>query len=192
MKQFVFLSTLNVYGKTHGIITDATVKDPSTNYGESKLAAEKKLATLKASNYIITVLRPPVIYGPNAKGNYDLLRKLAIKSPVFPNKDNSRDMCYIDNFCIYMEWVIRKNKEGIFYPKDSEPMKLTELVKKISNINNKKIFISKIFNPLIYMVPRKKRHKAFANLIIDITAPKLDVNLKNNNETINAMEHNYD
>src|SRR5690606_12783164 len=40
IKQFVFLSTMSVYGKVTGIIKDDTIPNPKDAYGKSKYEAE--------------------------------------------------------------------------------------------------------------------------------------------------------
>ena len=42
VKHFVFLSSMSVYGMETGVITKDTEPNPNTNYGKSKLMAEKK------------------------------------------------------------------------------------------------------------------------------------------------------
>ena len=96
--------------------------NPNGFYGDSKLQAERGLLTLNENDRKLSVnlsenafsepntnctnndnrmkiciLRPPMIYGPNAKGNFPRLAKLATKVPVFPAWHNKRSMLYIDN-----------------------------------------------------------------------------------------------
>src|SRR5690554_2772100 len=63
VKQFVFLSSMSVYGVSNGIIDKNTPLNPKTNYGKSKLQAEKLIKTLSTDNFRIAILRPPMIYG---------------------------------------------------------------------------------------------------------------------------------
>ena len=46
VKQFVFFSSMSVYGKVTGTITKDTVPAPDTQYGKSKLQAERRIAAL--------------------------------------------------------------------------------------------------------------------------------------------------
>lgn len=45
------------------------------------------------------IIRTPMVYGPNCKGNFPKLKKLAQISPIFPDIENQRSMIYIDNLC---------------------------------------------------------------------------------------------
>ncbi|PKH09210.1 NAD-dependent epimerase/dehydratase family protein, partial [Planomicrobium sp. MB-3u-38] len=102
VKSFVFLSTMAVYGLIgkigeDTIISRETEPNPTSNYGKSKLEAEGLLEELQSSNFNISILRIPMIYGPNCPGNYNSLSKLARKIPVFPKIDNKRSMIFVDH-----------------------------------------------------------------------------------------------
>ena len=82
--QFVFLSTMGVYGKdkslkeSDSIIYDSTPEKAKSGYGGSKLKAEKLLKTLETENFNVAVVRPLNVYGPGCKGNYiPLFKKLS-------------------------------------------------------------------------------------------------------------------
>ena len=89
VKQFIFMSSIIVYGSgtigENRIITKDTPLTPDNFYGDSKLQAEIKLSPLQEDSFNIVIIRPPMIYGPNSKGNYPVLSKLAHKLPCFPN-----------------------------------------------------------------------------------------------------------
>ena len=58
VKQFVFLSSMSIYGLEEGIISKDTVPMPKSNYGKSKLEAEKILLSYKDKiNSIIFPIR---------------------------------------------------------------------------------------------------------------------------------------
>jgi nucleoside-diphosphate-sugar epimerase len=61
-----------------------------------------------------------MIYGPNAKGNFPRLAKLATKVPVFPEWHNKRSMLYIDNLAEFVLQAIMRELEGTFYPQNRE------------------------------------------------------------------------
>ena len=63
VKQFVFLSSMSVYGIETGVISKDTVPTPKSYYGKSKLQAEELIAPLQDATFNIAVLRPPMIYG---------------------------------------------------------------------------------------------------------------------------------
>ncbi|KAA3436948.1 NAD-dependent epimerase/dehydratase family protein [Rufibacter hautae] len=79
LKKFVFLSSLAALGpvsyKEAQIITEETTAQPVTNYGRSKLLAEKYLAQLE--NLPLVVLRPTAVYGPREKDIFILFSTIS-------------------------------------------------------------------------------------------------------------------
>lgn len=143
VKQFIFMSSAIVYGASspigkEKIITKDTKPEPENFYGESKLNAEKGLLELSADDFKVVILRPPMIYGPGCKGNYNSLRKFALKFPVFPKVANERSMLYIDNLCEFVRLMIDNEESGIFHPANAENSNTSEMVKMIAEANGKK------------------------------------------------------
>ena len=96
------MSSESVYGLTAPIgktvvITKNTPLHPADNYGVSKARAEADLQALADDSFKVAILRPPMIYGKDCKGNYVTMAKLAKKLPVFPYVSNQRSMLYIEN-----------------------------------------------------------------------------------------------
>jgi UDP-glucose 4-epimerase len=82
IKRFVFFSTIGVYGPTINIIANEnTPPNPESPYARSKLRAEKIVLSAKneKGNPISTVIRLATVYGPNDKGNFRKLAKMASK-----------------------------------------------------------------------------------------------------------------
>lgn len=168
--QFVFLSSMSVYGMDEGVITKDTEPDPSSSYGKSKLMAEEKILSLADADFNIAILRPPMVYGKNCKGNFQFLKKLSEKLPVFPRISNRRSMIYIESLCEFVRLIIDNKKKGIFFPQNKEYVCTGDIVRAISEVNNKKMYFSfilgtgvKILMPFI-----SKLKKAFGTLIYDI------------------------
>ena len=84
VRQFIFFSSMSVYGLTTGRITADTPLEPNTFYGKSKKSAENGLRHVADDAFRIAVLRPPMIYGRGCRGNYPRLSALACKLPLFP------------------------------------------------------------------------------------------------------------
>lgn len=149
VNQFIFFSSMSVFGMDTGVITDKTKPNPKTPYGKSKLAAEGLLKELESKSFRICILRPPMIYGPNSVGNYPRLAKLAKKIPVFPKVNNQRSMLYIDNLSAFLKLMVDTNLSGIFHPQNDEYVNTSEMVKIIAEVNGKRIFLVPGFNSLI-------------------------------------------
>ncbi|KMM36745.1 NAD-dependent epimerase/dehydratase family protein [Guptibacillus hwajinpoensis] len=176
--QLLFMSSIIVYDisssiKEAKIITKDTVPKPTNFYGDSKLQAEKGLALLTSENFKVAIIRPPMIYGKNSKGNYPLLAKLAKKLPVFPDVKNERSMLFINNLCEFIRLIIDNKENGTFFPQNKEYVKTSELVKLIAMCHGKKIWITSLLNVFVRLIgyipgkPSELVNKAFGNLVYD-------------------------
>jgi len=149
VSQFIFLSSMSVYGMETGIINRDTIPKPKNFYGKSKLEAEKLIEHLNDQTFKVAILRPPMVYGKGCKGNYPKLAKLGKITPLFPDIDNKRSMIYVDNLSKFLKVIIDDNQSGLFFSQNNEYVKTSELVKLIAKYNNKKIRLTKLFNPII-------------------------------------------
>lgn len=140
VKHFVFYSTVKVYGYdgdlcNHKFILNEYSPCNPTNdsYGESKWEAEKILREMESDNFIVSVIRPPMVYGKGVKGNMESLIKLVKKLPILPFNytKNRRSFVNIDNLLYLTSLVIDKEKEGIFLPLDEKPLSLKEMIEGI-------------------------------------------------------------
>ena len=159
VKHFIFMSSIIVYGnssKINGKITENTYPDPENFYGESKLQAENLLSSLKSKEFLVTILRPPMIYGLYSKGNYPKLSKLSRYLFFFPKFENNRSMLHIDNLCQFVKCVIDNTRSGTFFPQNSEFVTTYKLVETIRSINKKKTLLIKLFNPFIRVLLNTK------------------------------------
>jgi nucleoside-diphosphate-sugar epimerase len=167
VKQFTFLSSMSVYGMETGVISKDTVPNPKSNYGKSKLQAEKLVAPLQDSKFSITVLRPPMIYGEGCKGNYVRLEKFALKSPIFPDIKNKRSMIDIENLCEFVKLLIDESSSGLFLPQNDEYLCTSEMVRTIAEAHGKKIYMTKLFNPLLRVLNISTVNKVFGDLVYE-------------------------
>ncbi|WP_226678993.1 NAD-dependent epimerase/dehydratase family protein [Mesobacillus jeotgali] len=170
VKQFIFMSSIIVYGDSSSderIIDRETRPNPSNFYGNSKLQAEEGIKPLESNNFKIVIIRPPMIYGKDSKGNYHRLANLARKSPVFPNIENKRSMLHIDNLCEFVRLMIENEESGLFFPQNKEYVKTSEMVRLIADSHGKKIKLTKAFNPLLVLMGLKIGliNKVFGNLV---------------------------
>ena len=163
--QFIFMSSMSVFGQVTGIITPHSKKEPTTNYGKSKLQADRNLMKMNGENFRVCIIRPPMVYGNGCKGNYQLLRKLALKTPVFPSVKNKRSMIFIDNLCDYIQWLIDEERAGIYYPQNQKYVCTADMVKAIAEVHGKKILFIPVFNALIQKIKMPLIEKVFGNLV---------------------------
>jgi len=171
VKHFVFLSTMSVYGLEKGIITKDTPTIPTNAYGKSKLEAERIISSLSDNQFVVAVLRPPMVYGKGCKGNYPRLAKLVLKAPIFPDVENKRSMIYIDNLSAIVRKILDNIEGGIFYPQNSEYVNTTEMAVLIAKAHGKELRITKLFNPLIKIIRVNNINKVFGTLMYSNELP---------------------
>lgn len=189
------MSSIIVYGDSSDgkkIIDENTQPVPSNFYGDSKLQAEKEIEKLGCNEFKIMIIRPPMIYGREAKGNYSTMAKVAKITPIFPYYENERSMLFIDNLCELLKRLIDFRESGLFCPQNREYVNTSEMVKLISEINGRKIFMTRTFNPLIKMMNKNKIiNKVFGNLVYEKSMskyPKADYQIRSLKESIQITE----
>lgn len=131
--QFIFMSSMIIYGKdepagSQKVITAGTEPSPSDFYGRSKLEADLAIQELADENFTVSIMRPPVIYGPGCKGNFPRLISLAKKAFLFPNISNARSMLYIDNLCEFIRIIIDNNSGGVFFPQNKDYVSTKDVI----------------------------------------------------------------
>ena len=185
VKQFVFMSSIIVYGESAGIgkecvITKDTPLTPANFYGDSKVKAEEAISPLSDKTFKVVILRPPMIYGKGSKGNYPLLARMARKLPFFPNVQNERSMLYIGNLCKLIACVIERDEEGIFYPQNKDYVNTGDMVKHIAKVKGKNIRLTGLFNPMLKLMGRMGGklgglvNKAFGNMVYEKAMSQYD------------------
>jgi UDP-glucose 4-epimerase len=168
VKHFIFLSSMSVYGVENGVIDNSTKLTPKTAYGKSKAEAENLLKNLNGESFVLSIIRPPMVYGPGCKGNYPKLSKLAVKTPIFPLVDNKRSMIYVDNLSEYVKIIIEKKKSGVLIPQNAEYINTSMMVKLIADENSKKVSMTKMFSGVLKHLKIGPLKKVFGDLVYDI------------------------
>lgn len=153
--QLVFMSSSIVYKESKSlkanIITPEIEPKPNGFYGDSKLQAEIGLHKLEDEKFKVAILRPPMIYGPNCKGNFMRLAKLGTVTPIFPAFHNKRSMLYIDNLSEFVKQIILRKESGTFYPQNKELADTVEIAKAFANLNNHKLHVWRWLNLFVYI-----------------------------------------
>ena len=182
VKQFIFMSSQIVFHESQSlkteVLTAETKPNPNGFYGDSKLQAEEGLKALRAEGgeMKICILRPCMIYGPNAKGNFPRLAKLATKTPIFPAWHNKRSMLYIDNLAEFVLQAMERELEGTFYPQNRELADTVEIIRFFAKEAGHKVWITKLFNPFVWIgsFVLQPINKMFATYYYDPEMSRMD------------------
>lgn len=181
---FIYLSSVKaVADNINGCLTEESSPNPLTHYGKSKLIADKYILSKidQHNNKRIYILRPAMIYGPNNKGNFNLLYNL-IKNRIpwtLTSFENCRSFCYIENLLFVIDELITNSsiKSGIYNISDTETLSTNKIVDLIANslsiriiklrINKKVIkFIAKIGDIFNLPINSEKLSKLTSNYIV--------------------------
>ncbi|MBU7449303.1 MULTISPECIES: NAD-dependent epimerase/dehydratase family protein [Lactobacillaceae] len=162
VRQFVFMSSMIIYGEKRGIdsltiIDRATKPEPIDFYGRSKLEADLGVQKLADDKFNVVSVRTPMVFGPQSKGNFPLLVKVAKVSPIFPKINNQRSMIYINNLAEFLAKTILNNISGIYFPQNQEPLSTLAIVKIIRTQLHKPLIVISLFNPLLRLLGRRFR-----------------------------------
>ena len=155
VKQFIFMSSQIVFHESQSlkteVLTSETKENPNGFYGDSKLQAELGIKPLEDENFKVCILRPCMIYGPNAKGNFPRLAKLATKVPLFPEWHNKRSMLYIDNLAEFVKQAVIRELSGTFYPQNRELADTVEIIRFFAKAAGHKVWITRLLNPFVWL-----------------------------------------
>ncbi|MGG3940331.1 NAD-dependent epimerase/dehydratase family protein [Peribacillus psychrosaccharolyticus] len=182
VKQFIFMSSMIIYGEDakigkNKVITEDTKPSAIDFYGRSKLEADLAIQELVDENFKTVIVRTPMVYGPNCKGNFPRLIKLTKVTPIFPNINNVRSMIFIENLCEFIRLVIDKEMNGVFFPQNKEYISTKDLINVMARIMKKKVYFISIFNPILKLLSKKVNliNKVLGNKVYDKTiSPRLD------------------
>jgi len=184
VKRFIFISSVKVngeetYEKPFTSIDNPSPQDP---YGISKAEAESELMKLHEANvFEVVIIRPPLIYGPGVKANFHNLMKLVSKNLPLPfgAVSNKRSLVSVYNLADLITTCLSHPLAGgkIFLVSDDEDLSLTELIKKMANVQHKNARLLSIPVSLMKLSAGLIGKKAYAdrlfgNLQVDISETK--------------------
>ncbi len=140
VKRFIFLSSIKVNGEKTDIgkpFTEESITNPVDPYGISKLEAEKGIREIcNASGMQYVLIRPPLIYGPGVKANYQKLMSLVHKHLPLPlgGIANKRSMLALDNLINFILLAARHPRASnqLFLLSDEKALSTPQLIHHMS------------------------------------------------------------
>jgi len=140
VRQFVFVSSILVNGRTtdgRAPFRETDSPTPRGVYGRSKAAAEEGLDALaQTSSMCVTVVRPPIVYGAGAKGNFKLLTQAVLRGVPLPFASirNRRAFMAVENLAsfILQRLLHDGSKFDIFLVADDEQVSTPEFIRRLA------------------------------------------------------------
>lgn len=140
VRRFVYLSTIKVNGEATEPDRPFTANDlvaPQDPYGISKQEAEVGLRALAQETEMqVVIIRPPLVYGPGAKGNFNALMKIVAGSLPLPLASirNQRSLVGIDNLVDLISTCIEHPSAAnqTFLVSDAEDLSTPDLVRRMA------------------------------------------------------------
>lgn len=185
MKRFVFISSIGVNG-SHTLkgnpFTEKSEEQPHSDYALSKFEAEcglKKLA--KDMNFELVIIRPPLVYGENAPGNFKNFFNIILKGLPLPFGlvNNARSFISVNNLCDFITLAAKHPRaaDELFIISDNEIISTKNLINTIWQAKNIKSFLIPIpifiFRYLFKVINRESMSiQLFDNLEVDNTKAK--------------------
>jgi len=147
VRQFIFVSTVLVHGRSNegrAPFSEDDILTPRGLYGMSKAAAEAGLKTLaRDSDMNISVIRPPLVYGAGAKGNFALLtRAVSLGLPLpFGAIHNQRAFLAVQNLSSFIARRLAHPDTAsnfeIFLVADREQVSTPEFIERLAKAAGK-------------------------------------------------------
>ncbi len=137
--RLVFLSSVKALGErsTDAPLTDVSPPNPEDPYGISKCEAEAGLRQIaERLRMEVTILRPPLVYGPGVKGNFRALLKLVDWRVPLPFRAvaNRRSLLYLGNLvdaiAVCLEAPAAANRSYLL--RDGEDLSMPELLRRLA------------------------------------------------------------
>ena len=201
VKKFVFISSVKAGGgmASGKCINEFDQNEPEGVYGKSKREAELKLLKIGSeSGMHVSIIRPSLVYGPNAKGNLQLMLSGIKKGwfPPLPEMGNRRSMIHVDDL-VRAILLIAEDKRAngeIFIATDGTPHSSREIYNAMCSIvgrtipkwNLPKVLfkIATLISPRIkYKINKLLGDECYSSAKLEALGFKAQRTLKDMNET---------
>ena len=201
VKRFVFVSSVKAGGLplSEYCASEGYQGDPEGIYGKSKREAELKLLKIGSeSGMHVSIIRPALVYGPNAKGNLQLMLSGIKKGwfPPLPETANRRSMIHVDDLVQAILLVSEDDRANgeIFIATDGIPHSSRDIYNAMCNVLGKSIpkwsvpkslfDMASLINPRIkYKLNKLLGDECYSSAKLEALGFKAQKTLKDMNET---------
>jgi UDP-glucose 4-epimerase len=201
VKQFVFVSSVKAGGSTirGKCAKELDQGEPEGIYGITKREAELGLLKIgKESDMQVFIIRPSLVYGPNVKGNLQLMLSAIDKSwfPPLPETGNRRSMIHVDDLVRAILLVVEDKRANgeIFIATDGVPHSSREIYNAMCGVAGKSIpkwsvpkalfDLASLISPRIkYKINKLLGDECYSSVKLEELGFKAKKSLKDINET---------
>lgn len=178
VRQYIYMSSMNVYGDTNECIKSREQENPKNFYGKSKLLADQRIHAMEDADFKVVSIRPPVVYGKDCKGNFTLLEKVASVAFAFPKYQNTRSMIFIDHLTNFLCQMVENEENGYFHPQNKAYVTTSEAVLAIRKAKGKRTLLIPGLGWLIRLMMRcvTKAERAFSDDYYDMELSRYNDN----------------
>lgn len=173
VRRFIFLSTAKVLGEgADGPYSADSPARPQDAYARSKWQAEQALRELSDAGGIeVTIIRPPLVYGPGVGGNFARLARLAELPLPLPlaSIDNRRDLIGIGNLVDLIGRCLDHPgaRNATLLCSDGQPYSLADLLTHIRAAHGRRRWLFPVPARCIRVLTRTVMGQAAAGRLLD-------------------------
>ena len=161
VRRLIFLSTIGVHGNStlHGkAFTPADTPSPHDPYSLSKYEAEIGLRSIAQSTGMeAVIIRPPLVYGGNAPGNFGKLTRLIARGFPLPlaSINNLRSFVGIDNLVDFITTCLEHPAAAneTFLVSDGEDLSTPDLIRRMARAMNRPARYFLFQSPYLWPAP---------------------------------------
>jgi nucleoside-diphosphate-sugar epimerase len=163
VKRFVFLSSIGVNGNQNSKpFTERDEPNPKEAYAISKYEAEQGLLDLSREvDMDVVIIRPPLVYGPNAPGNFNTLLRWVLKGVPLPFGliKNKRSFIALDNLTDFIIHCLNYKDTPlacgqVFLVSDGEDVSTSQFLRKVSKAVRSKTILLPIPTSVLQLILR--------------------------------------
>ncbi len=182
VRRFVFMSSIKVNGERTPIgqpFTPEDIPQPEDLYGISKLEAEQALLKLaEETGFEVVIIRPPLVYGPGVKANFQTMMHWIAKGVPLPfgGLDNRRSLLALDNLVSFIAVCLHHPAAAgqVFLVSDGDDMTVSELLHRMAESMGKRTVLVPIPRPMLKIAAYLMRRQEYG---IRLSSPlQLDTN----------------
>lgn len=175
VKRFVFTSSIKVNGESTVPGRPFTATDrpnPQNPYAQSKLDSELGLFAIgRETGMEVTVIRPPLVYGPGVKANFSTMMQWIDRGIPLPlgAVNNRRSFVYVGNLADLIIVAAEHPKAAgqVFVVSDGEDMSTTELFRRLAAAMGRKCWVVPVPSTLLKFAATALGRRGVANRLIE-------------------------